>query len=321
MTIKANIYGGIGENARPVSLIWFIPQILLMAIIVLIIAALFAGIGAGLALALGYDLQDLNMAQASPAMLLIFMGAILGQFVGMIVAVFIKTGLEKRTLRSIGFDGFLYGARFWKNFVFGIGLAIIMLLPFALLGVDTGMETTTEMNWEHLTGMPFILTMIFLFFMLLIQAPAEEILFRGWAFSGFAARHGWFLAVLFSSLFFGLMHGDRLVVSQAYGLYYIAATTGLGLLFAAVSYRTASIIPASGLHTGYNFLLLAGAVVALTATAEDGNPVTELLELLDPANMTPPDMGQSFLLAAALQIAIPVLLAMILFQRNRQTQN
>jgi membrane protease YdiL (CAAX protease family) len=314
---KALVYSDMGPQARPISAWWLIPQLLLMGIICIVIVAILAIVGVIIAIAGGTSpdsLQDPTSAEMLPVILL----ATVGVFVGFWIVSFIKTKMEGRSLASMGIDGFMYGGRFWKNFFLGVPLALILVAPTILLGVDFGMEPPTELDFSRLATPGFAIGMLCMLGFLLIQAPSEEVLFRGWMFSGLSARHGIGFALIVSSVLFGLFHGDRFIVGPIFGIYYVIATTALGILFAAVSKATGSVIPACGLHTGYNFTLFAMGIAMLTAATEEGSFLESFMESLDLSNISDPAMSGPLIADMALRFIIPVALALWVLGRAKK---
>ena len=84
------------------------------------------------------------------------------------------------------------------------------------------------------------------FVSIVIAAPVvEELLFRGYILDAIRARHGDVVAVLGSSVLFGLLHIEPYVVGMA--------TLG-GLIYGFVRIKTGSLWPSIVSHMLWNFL-------------------------------------------------------------------
>lgn len=83
------------------------------------------------------------------------------------------------------------------------------------------------------------------FAFVLVAPVTEELLFRGLLLPALATRHGNALAVVATSVLFGLFHLDLQAAVYA---------TMMGLLLGAVRVRAGSVLPAIALHAGFNAL-------------------------------------------------------------------
>lgn len=143
-------------------------------------------------------------------------------------------------LLALGTIVFVYG----NNLVF---TALDQLAP----GIDLAQEQENVFV-DQLAG-GSVLAIALSFISLVIIAPiAEEIIFRGVLFAGFAKSWGVWPAAIASSLLFGLVHMQLNV---------IIVTALLGLLLCWLYYKTRSLWPAILMHSLKNllaFLLLIG---------------------------------------------------------------
>ncbi len=320
---KAHVYAEIPETARPVSGIWAIPQtilIFLLAAIFAVMVVLIVGFVVGLVGVGSGQLTEAELQDPSGWFLgLVIVAAVIAFFGGLMLITMLKVKMEKRSLASAGLDGFLYGGRFWKGFCGGVFLALILTLPSVLVGSPTGMEAPEQLNWDHVKSTGFALFFVGIFLVVLIQASSEEVLFRGWMMSGTAARHGLFFSVLFSSVIFGLFHGDRFVAGPIWGLYAVLATGSLGVLLAGVSKASGSVLPAAGIHSGYNVTLISAAVAFVAASSEDGDLMAAFSKAFDLENLQPPELGLPFFVDVAVRVAVPVGIGLWLMGRARKT--
>jgi len=159
----------------------------------------------------------------------------------------------KRLARAMG--------TFPATFGFGHGIALITLLISYLYTRFFGGETYIENLlrppvMEPSTNIPGVLAMVF---MLVIIAPLfEEFLVRGIMYDALK-QYGTGIAILISSLLFGLMHGS---------LYMLFYTTAYGLALGYIRYATGSLFTVTILHMIVNsisaFTLLLGTMQVIT---------------------------------------------------------
>ena len=308
---KTEVYGPIPENAKPVGIFWAIPQIILMMIMGGLIAVVASIVGAivlvMVAGAMGADIADIG-EQNMPGWLVagIMPIAIGGFFGGWALGAIIKTKMEKRSLHSIGLNGFLYGGRFWGGFGGGIVLAIVMTIPLLILGTVFGADLPESYDWSKLGHTSFLVATGVLLLCLMIQAPSEEIIFRGWLLSGVGAKHGLAVALIISSLFFGIAHGDRAVAGLPMAVFYITITAALGMAFAGAAIKGRSVIPAAGMHTGYNFTLLGIGMATVYAGSNETDFMAIIAEMMDVSSLVVPEMDFAYWREVGIRSGIPL---------------
>lgn len=97
-----------------------------------------------------------------------------------------------------------------------------------------------------------------LFFLgLLLAALAEEILFRGFLQHGLTRQIGGRRAVLVGSMLFAAAHIPTLVVQRQLSPVTLVAMFGLGVLLCRIRAATGSIWLPTGVHTLWNFVIIA----------------------------------------------------------------
>lgn len=320
LSVKAQLYGEILPTSRPISALWLVPQILLMGLALIVTTVVLTLILAVplVMVAIGHGVDVASLRTSPPSW---FIGALsfagmLSLFIGFYIVSFAKTKMEKRSLHSAGLDGFLYGGRFWKGFGGGILLAVVLSLPAALMGSMMGLETEASLNWDNLMTSQFALAAGLIFLFVLVQAPAEEVFFRGWMMSGLAARHGIAISIIISTLIFGAFHLDRLAAGPIIGLYVFIAVSGIGLVLAALSVASRSVIPAAGVHSGYNVTLITVGLAYVVAGSDNPDLMAAIMEMFDFANMEPPVVDGKLFVDMAVRVLVPVGLA-VWFLRRR----
>ena len=96
----------------------------------------------------------------------------------------------------------------------------------------------------------------------LVQGGTEELLCRGFLMSALSARFGGASSAVISAAVFSFMH----IFNPALSLIGLLNIFLFGLLFASLTQRTKSILPAAFMHAGWNFSLsLFGARISGTA--------------------------------------------------------
>lgn len=138
---------------------------------------------------------------------------------------------------------------------YGLGQSVnfLTLLAFWAIGQLSGGSVDTERSFTNISGMvpENVYCALIMMFQLVVIAPLfEEIWTRGVLYDALQP-YGNGLAILISSLIFGLMHGNLQM------LFY---TTALGLAFGYIRYATGSIFVTTILHAIFNsisaFILL-----------------------------------------------------------------
>ncbi len=130
----------------------------------------------------------------------------------------------------------------------GFGAAALVLLALLLTGQVHEVRAVVSAaapaaNWREQLFVPFLL---------LLGAVAEEILFRGFGFQVLLREFGVLPAILPVGLLFGLAHGPN---PHATWLAF-ANTAGFGVLFCYAFVRSHDIWFPIGLHYGWNLMLL-----------------------------------------------------------------
>ncbi len=319
---KAIVFAEMPDTARPVSGWWGWLQGLLLWVFAAIIGIIMAGILAGVSavIFLGENVDQEALAANPPAEIMVpaIVGFMIGFFGGTTLLSILKVKMEKRSLASAGLGDFLYGAKFWPGFVGGILLAVLLTIPTVFIGDVWGAVPQGEPDWSLVQTSQFAIALVILFVVVMVQAPAEEVMFRGWMFSGFGARHGLSAGLLLSSLFFGLAHGDRFFVNPAVGIYYIILTAALGYMFAAMSRATGSVAAAAGVHTGYNLTLLSVGAAYIVALGDGGSILESFMSILDVSDIEFPPIGPALLTDMAVRLLIPIGIGIWFLNRSKK---
>ncbi len=131
-----------------------------------------------------------------------------------------------------------------------VALAVALHPTYSILAVaishefKLGEETTAMLQqFDGLLASAPIASVLFV--MALVPAICEELVFRGFIFSGLERNKGHVRAILISALLFGLSHG---VLQQT------LTATLMGLLLGWIAYRTGGVICAIAFHGAHNSL-------------------------------------------------------------------
>ena len=151
---------------------------------------------------------------------------------------------------SIGWRA--YDGSAFQYFVRGPVLAIVVVLLSTLLP-----KVDEKLPFEKLLEEPIVLAMLAVFGVL-IAPLLEEMFFRGFLYPVFERSLGTAFAVFATSALFSLVHGMQ------YGWRWqnLLMLLGVGAVFGILRARTASILPSTFLHAGYNATLFAAVIVA-----------------------------------------------------------
>ena len=132
----------------------------------------------------------------------------------------------------------------------------------------------------------------------------EETLFRGIVFHGLRTRHSLWVAILFSSLLFGLFHLVNLAIGQNFQItvFQVVNATALGIFFCAIYLQSGSLWPPIVLHAIWNSYAMAGQLAVMDMPFDDLQPIDLTVK---PANYILP-----------LLIALSAVWIVILWQRR-----
>ena len=315
------VYTPLPQGAKPVAWWWAILQLIVMFAIALVGGLIVAVIGSIAAVSIGIINGSFDPASgAEPPAYVIGVGGLtfmLGMFLTLGLCALVKIRMEKRTLASAGMSGFFYGAKFWKGFAGGIAIAALLGVPAGLAGMAFGIEEEAALNTANLMSSGFLITVACVFLFVMVQAPAEEILMRGWMLSALSWRHGLVTAVVASSILFSLLHADRAVAGLMWAVYTLVAVGSIGVLFAGVSWFTRSVLPAAGMHTGYNFTLITAGLAYALASSDTDNVFEAVMELFDMSALPEFEFTPVTMTDILARGAIPLAIAIWLFRRRK----
>ena len=126
-----------------------------------------------------------------------------------------------------------------------IDFILTMIYGIVWFGIFGEPSTNTDLgtNWESSN-----IQIAILFFSVAVVTPiVEELMFRGYILDAISRKHSDWVAIIWSSILFGIIHIDPFVVGQAF--------MG-GILYGWIRMRTGSLLPSIAGHMMWNMLAL-----------------------------------------------------------------
>lgn len=210
-------------------------KVILRGAILLITIAIFTG-GIMLALSLIFYGQTYFNSDYKNANLVMLTGTT-GQLLAAIF--FVKFILKKKS-------DYIFFKRedLAKNIGLGLFLGFLQISIYVLLDMGRGVLGYERINLNNLN-------LIFLayFIAFFIQSTSEEVLVRGILTRALFDKYGRKVAILFPSIFFGLLH----LGNEGVTILSTLNTILVGLFFAKLLFYSDNIMLTSGVHAGWNF--------------------------------------------------------------------
>lgn len=157
------------------------------------------------------------------------------------IALFVCLAIQRRSLATMGVERRGAMKRYACGFLLGALLCSATVLVLFL---------TRAATFEGRSDNPQILFLVFVFFGYLIQGAAEELLIHGLFMTTLARHFRWLPSVLFSALFFALMHAvnDGVTLLSLLNVFLFGVFLGLFVL------RTGSVFGAAAIHAAWNYV-------------------------------------------------------------------
>lgn len=170
--------------------------------------------------------------------------------------------VERRTFDTIGLVRPGATRRFVQGHLIGVASVLWVVAVIALLGGYRASGVLPALSSAAALGGALLLLFGFA-----VQSSVEEIVFRGWMLSGIARKLNVPIAVLLTSLLFGLLHyspGNPLALVGAFMFSVFTCCWAL---------RVGHVWGVMGWHSGWNWLLATGFELPLSGT----NPIEPAL--------------------------------------------
>lgn len=315
------VYAPLPETAEPTRIITSLLWVVLIFVIAIAGAAILAAIGAVIAAIImsatgAIDIQAVDPDNPPMSLILVVIGLFL-LFLFMLVWLLSvwRIKAEGRSLATAGFRGFFWGGTFWKWFFLGIVFAVAVSSGVIFAGGEAG-GVPDDIDMSGVFDGTLAVTLLILLGILMVQAPAEEVMFRGWILSALSARNGIIMALIFSSLWFMIVHGDRAFYGGWMLFYTFVAVGSVGVLLGAIAISTRHLSAPAGFHTGYNFTLLALLITALKAMYK-GEGIEAFIEGFSAQMAEVPDVSAASFIDLAIRFFLPVGIAFFLLSRRK----
>lgn len=148
------------------------------------------------------------------------------------------------------------------------GMRIALIIGLVLLILFASLATVVMIEGEGENRLQMLLIIVALNLMV---GVFEEVLFRGILFAGLRARHSLTVAVVGSSVLFGLFHVINLSVGQSLSItvFQVVNATAIGLFLCAIMLQANSLWPAIILHAIWNCYAMAGQLLINTVPLDD----------------------------------------------------
>jgi membrane protease YdiL (CAAX protease family) len=185
--------------------------------------------------------------------------------------------VERRPLTSIGmFRGGSLG-QYLNGIAYGALFALIVSLAAFVAALHFGFSMPAMFAGTQGVLRPDVLLFAAMIVpVVLVQGGTEEVVFRGWMLSALSARTSMTLAVLLSSVAFGIFHVDRFVMDPVFAAIFISATIVLGAFLGVWAVQSGSIAGPAGFHGAYNALLFVTGYLARAANAKPGSTTSQI---------------------------------------------
>ena len=210
-------------------------KIILKIFILLLAIAIFTG-GIMLALSLIFYGKPYFNSDYKNANLVMLMGTT-GQLLAAVF--FVKFILKKKS-------DYIFFKRdsFAKTIAIGLFLGFLQISIYVLLDMGRGTLGYSGSNYGN-----FNLIFLAYFIAFFIQSTSEEVLVRGILTRVLSDRFGRNVAILFPSIFFGLLH----LGNEGVTILSTLNTILVGIFFAKLLFYKENIMLTSGVHAGWNF--------------------------------------------------------------------
>ena len=171
-------------------------------------------------------------------------------------------GVERRPLDTIGLTGAGAMRRFVHGHLIGVGSVLLVVGAIAVLGGYQASGVLPALSSAGALGGALLLLFGFA-----LQSSVEEIVFRGWMLSAIARKLNVPIAVLLTSLLFGLLHHSPDNPLAFVGTFMFSVFACCWALHAG------HVWGVMGWHAGWNWLLCTGFELPLSGT----NPIEPAL--------------------------------------------
>ena len=228
---------------------------------------------------------------------------ILFLFMTVFVTIFIIiycTKIEKRSLKSMGFNK----KTMLKEYMLGFGIGALMILIAFIIAVLLGGFNIT---WNPST-ISFGLILFFLMGFLL-QGMSEEVLCRGYLMNTLTKRYSIIFAIMFNSIIFALLH----LANSGISIIAISNLTLFGIFASVYMLRRGDIFGVCAIHSAWNFVQ--GNVLGISVS---GMPVNESIIYATTTDVNTLISGGSFGLEGSIIVTSVLLISIFICYKMPQ---
>lgn len=188
---------------------------------------------------IGYMMYEINNME----LIMLFISLTSFLFITLVIFFRVKV-IEKRSISSLGFSR----CHWFKQYALGFLIGIVMMSAVVLLLTILGC-VKIETNPSQPVGLSSMVPLLIVLIGWIIQGSTEEILARGWLMNVLGARYNITLALIISSVFFGMLHLRNPNVNYVAILNIVL----VGLFFGLYVIKTNDLWGVCGMHTAWNF--------------------------------------------------------------------
>lgn len=162
--------------------------------------------------------------------------------------------VERRPFVSIGLGGSHRARTFLTGHLTGIAMAsAVVAATWAAGGFTAGAIAPAFASPAALSSIAVLLACFAL------QSSVEELLFRGWIFSGVGAKFGVAWGIVLSAAVFAILHLDR-----SAGVIFTVNTVLFSVFACALALSARNVLGAMGWHAGWNWMFATGFELRIT---------------------------------------------------------
>lgn len=251
---------------------------------------------------MGYNVLQGEMLSAQAMTLMKYYGYAVFIFVAILYCRFI----EKRTIKSMGFNGKIFG--YLKGILIGIALLAASIGIIVLTGNISYNGVLKDIDY------PIILVFLGAF---VIQGAMEETLCRGFLMTSLSKKVSIPLAIFISSLAFAVPHFSSLFAGDLiFGLLGIINLLLVSTIFALLMINDRNIWIACGMHSFWNFCLF--NVFGLNLSGSGKKPTAIFDFSIDAENLM--NGGAYGIEASVITTAVLAICAIILVLKYRKNK-
>jgi membrane protease YdiL (CAAX protease family) len=211
-----------------------------------------------------------------------------------LICIFVRTKIQKASLKSMGFTK----EKFGYNFLIGIAIGSVLIVSSFL--VNLGLKSLTFTISDNVN---YIFIILYFIGFVFIQGLSEEVFCRGFIMNELAAKVNVPTGIIVNSALFGFLH----LLNPEVNYLAVLNTFLVGILFSLIYYYTENIWTVGFIHGIWNFFL--GHVFGIAVSgksSESSIMISTLNEKMALIN------GGSYGLEAGLVVTVVIIIAIVI---------